>query len=567
MTQQSSMAEGAPQSDAALRTRGRLRGLLPARSDYAGLRRTWRADVVSGITVGIVALPLALGFGVSSGLSASEGLITAIVAGFLAAVFGGSNVQVSGPTGAMVVVLLPIVVSHGPAAIAVVSVMAGLLVLAAGLLRLGRAVTVIPWPVIEGFTLGIGIIIFLQQIPSLTAPSAAEQGELSTNALVAAVQSLSQADAVYLLWAVGAAVLVIACMLISQRIHPAIPGSLVGIVVVTVLAVSITNPLELIGKLPAGLPAPSIPTVPVAELGSLVGPALAVAALAAIESLLSARVASTMAETGPFHADRELVGQGIASVGSGLFGGMPATGAIARTAVNLRSGARTRLASVVHAVVLLAVVLVAAAPVGMIPLAGLAGVLMLTAARMVNWPTAMSILKSTRSDALAFLLTAIVTVSFDLVIAVLIGVVVAGFFALRSVSRQTRVSRQPLAGEPEDGDERIAIIRIDGPLIFAGAERVSDEIVGLRSVEVVVLRLSTVEVIDATGAHALSDIVQTLERRGVTVLIKGVQAQHEELFRTVGVLRALRHANHLFDDLDAAVAHARGHVGERARTT
>ena len=549
-------------ASAAARAWEHLRGLLPARRDYANLRRTWRADLVAGVTVGIVALPLALGFGVSSGLSASEGLITAIVAGFLAAVFGGSNVQVSGPTGAMVVVLLPIVASHGAGAVAVVSILAGLLVALAGLLKLGRTVGVIPWPVIEGFTLGIGVIIFLQQIPSITSPNGVG-GEHSTNALIAALQSIAAADWGYVAWALGIAVVVIVCMLVAGRIHPSVPGSLLGIVVATLLCLVLPTPLAVIGALPSGLPAPSLPTVAVADLPDLMGPVVAVAALAAIESLLSARVAASMANTGPYNPDRELVGQGIASVGSGLFGGMPATGAIARTAVNIRAGARTRLASVVHAVVLLCVVLFAAGPVGMIPLAALAGILMLTAWRMVNWATAAAIMRSTRADAAAFLLTAIVTVAFDLIIAVVIGVVVAGFFAIRNLARETRVTREAVPGEPEPGDDRIAVVRFGGPLIFASGDRIFDEVMAFDDIHVVILRMSSVEVIDATGAHVLEDIVKSLERRGVTVLIKGVQARHEGLFRTVGVLRALRHFRHLFDDLDDAVDHARSHV-ERA---
>lgn len=540
-----------------------LRSLRPGPRDYANLRTNWRADVVAGVTVGIVALPLALGFGVSSGLSASEGLITAIVAGFLAAVFGGSNVQVSGPTGAMVVVLLPIVASHGAGAVAVVSILAGLLVALAGLLKLGRTVGVIPWPVIEGFTLGIGVIIFLQQVPSVMSPGGVGDGGFSTNALIAALQSIVQADWGYVVWALGIAVVVIVCMLVAGRIHPSVPGSLLGIVVATLLCVVLPTPLAVIGALPSGLPAPSLPTVDVADLPDLMGPVVAVAALAAIESLLSARVAASMANTGPYNADRELVGQGIASVGAGLFGGMPATGAIARTAVNIRAGARTRLASVVHAVVLLCVVLFAAGPVGMIPLAALAGILMLTAWRMVNWATARSIMRSTRADAAAFLLTAIVTVTFDLIIAVIIGVVIAGFFAIRNLARETRVTREAVPGVPEPGDDRIAVIRFDGPLIFASGDRVFDEVMAFADIHVVVLRMSSVEVIDATGAHVLEDIVRSLERRGVTVLIKGVQARHEDLFRTVGVLRALRHSRHLFDDLGDAADHARSHI-ERA---
>ncbi|GAA5029809.1 SulP family inorganic anion transporter [Microbacterium fluvii] len=542
-----------------------LRGLLPAASDYRSIARTWRADLLAGVTVGIVALPLALGFGVSAGLSAEAGLVTAIVAGLVAAVFGGSNVQVSGPTGAMVVVLMPIVATHGAAAVAAISVLAGVVVVAAGMLRLGRAVSFIPWPVIEGFTLGIATIIFFQQVPLLASPHTAAAGEHSSNAVVAAVQALVAADPGYLPWSLAAAGLVAVCMVLAPRLRPGLPGSLIGIALVTVIALVVATPLATIGALPASLPAPALPDIDLTTLGALVGPALTVAALAAIESLLSARVAGAMADTGTFYPDRELVGQGLASIGSGLFGGMPATGAIARTAVNVRSGGRTRLAAITHAVVLLLVVLVAARPVGFIPLAALAGVLMVTAVRMVHRATVRSILRSTRADAVAFVVTALVTVSFDLIVAVAIGVVFAGVFALRSLSKATTVHREPLPGDAEPGDERIALLRFDGPLFFTAADRVFDEVTATNGVSVVILRMSQLELVDATGARVLGDIVTWLERRGVTVLIKGVQPGHEELFRTVGVLDALRHHKHLFTRLEDAVAHARSHVArERA---
>ncbi|QEO09488.1 SulP family inorganic anion transporter [Protaetiibacter larvae] len=544
------------------RTLARVRGLLPAAADYALLRRSWRGDLLAGVTVGIVALPLALGFGISSGAGAEAGIVTAIVAGVVAAVFGGSNVQVSGPTGAMVVVLAPIVASHGVGAVALVSILAGVIVLVAGAARLGRAVSFIPWPVIEGFTLGIAVIIFLQQVPSLTGP--APHGGSSTNVVIAAVASLLAADPGYLLWALGAVAVVAACMILLPKLHRAIPGSLVGIVLVTVLAALVPNPLAEIGALPRSLPAPTFPAFDPGTLGELALPALTVAALAAIESLLSARVAASLADTGPYDPDRELVGQGLASVAAGLFGGMPATGAIARTAVNVRSGARTRLAAVVHAAVLLLVVLVAAQPVGLIPLAALAGVLMVTAVRMVHLATVRSIVRSTRADALAFVITAIVTISVDLIVAVVIGMLVAGVFAIRSLSRATGVAREPLPGEAVAGDERIAIIRLDGPLFFAAADRVFDTVTALDGVSVVILRMSQLELVDATGAHVLSEIVRRLEARGVTVLIKGVREGHVVLFRTVGVLGALRHHKHLFAELPAALAHARSHI-ERER--
>lgn len=540
------------------RTGRYVRALLPSPADYRGAARTWRGDLLAGLTVGIVALPLALGFGVSAGLSAEAGLVTAIVAGFLAAVFGGSNVQVSGPTGAMVVVLAPIVATQGAGAVVTVTLMAGVIVLVAGVLGLGRAASVIPWPVIEGFTLGIAVIIFLQQVPQLT--SATPVPGHSSNALIAAVQAVAAADAGYALWSAGAALIVAACMLLAPRIHAAIPGSLVGIVLVSVLALIVPNPLTRIGALPGGLPAPSVPALDPALLAGLLAPAATVAALAAVESLLSARVAASMADTGPLDPDRELVGQGVASIGSALFGGMPATGAIARTAVNVRSGGRSRIAAIFHAVVLLLVVLVASGPVGTIPLAALAGVLMVTAVRMVHAHTVRAILRSTRADALAFVVTAVITVSFDLIVAVIIGVVLAGIVALRSLSRASSVHREAVAAPQVPGDERIAILRLDGPLFFAAADRVFEEIRAVTGVSVVVLRMSQLELVDATGARMLGDMVQALESSGVTVLIKGVQPRHEDLFRTVGVLGALRHHKHLFDDLPSAIEHARDHV-------
>ena len=539
-----------------------LRRLLPSRRDYAGLRRSWRRDLLAGLTVGIVALPLALGFGISSGAGAEAGLVTAIVAGIVAAVFGGSNVQVSGPTGAMVVVLAPIVASHGLGAVAIVSLMAGVIVLAAGVLRLGRAVSFIPWPVIEGFTLGIAIIIFLQQVPALTAP--VTHGTTDGNVVLVAVAALASADLGYLLWGLAAVAVIAACMLLLPRLHRAIPGSLVGIVVVTVLALLLPTPLSVIGALPHSLPLPSWPAFDLSTLSGLVLPALTVAALAAIESLLSARVAAGLADTGPYDPDRELVGQGLASLAAGMFGGMPATGAIARTAVNVRAGAETRVAAITHALVLLIVISAVAGPVGAIPLAALSGVLMVTAVRMVHRATVRSILRSTRADAAAFVITAVVTVSVDLIVAVVIGMIVAGVFTIRSLSRATGVHREPIAGEPLPGDNRIAIVRLDGPLFFAAADRVLDTVTGLDGVSVVILRMSQLELVDATGAHVLSEIVTRLEARGVTVLIKGVREGHTELFRAVGVLGALRDQRHLFDELPAAIDHARSHIRREA---
>jgi SulP family sulfate permease len=534
----------------------RVTSLLPSWKDYRWIRRTWRGDVIAGITVGIVALPLALAFGVSSGAGAAAGLVTAIVAGLVAAIFGGSNIQVSGPTGAMVVVLGPIVVSHGVGVVALVSVLAGIVVVLAGALRLGRVVSYIPWPVIEGFTLGIAIIIFLQQVPAAIGAKAGP----STNAFVAAIESLGGIDWSTAWWSLAAVAVVAVIMTLGRFVHHQFPGSLVAIIVVAVVATIASLPLARIGALPSSLPAPLIPSIDLATAGALIGPVLTVAALAAIESLLSARVGATLADTGPYDADRELVGQGLASVASGFFGGMPATGAIARTAVNVRSGGRTRLASITHAIVLLAVVYLASTVVSQVPLAALAGVLMITATRMITGATIRAVVGSGRSDAIVFFVTALITVSFDLIIAVGIGIAAAAFFALRTLSKSGGVHREELPELAQPGDEHVALFRLDGALFFGAAERMLERVSHISGVYVVIIRMSQLQLLDSTGARVISEMVHALERRGITVLVKGIQPRHFELAKRVGVLAALRHANHLFDDLDAAVEHARSHM-------
>ncbi|AZH79344.1 sodium-independent anion transporter [Microbacterium sp. Y-01] len=539
-----------------------LTGLWPRRADYREVPRSWRRDLLAGVTVGVVALPLALAFGVSSGAGAASGLVTAIIAGVIAAVFGGSNVQVSGPTGAMVVVLGPVIAAHGLTVLPVVCVMAGAIVLLAGILRLGNAVTFIPWPVIEGFTLGIAVIIFLQQVPAALGVPAGP----SSNAAVAAVEAAGTVDLTTMWWSLVVAGMVAAIMLLAPKLHRALPGSIIAIIVVTALVVVFQVPVPSIGKLPASLPAPVLPAGDPTTLLALVGPACTIAALAAIESLLSARVAASIADTGPYDADRELVGQGLASIGSGLFGGMPATGAIARTAVNIRSGGRTRVAAIVHSLILLLVVYAASTIVSTIPLAALSGVLMVTATRMISLTTVRTILRSTRSDAIVFVVTAVITVSVDLIYAVGIGILVAAFFALRRLANSAGVHREELPPPAEPGDESIALFRLDGALFFGAAERIVDRIGTIQNVTVVILRLSGLQILDATGAQVLTELVHTLERRGITVLIKGIPPEHLQLATRVGVIASLRHHNHLYTDLDPAIAHARSHI-HRATTS
>jgi SulP family sulfate permease len=544
-----------------------LRALLPSPADYRPARSTWRTDLAAGITVGIVALPLALAFGASAFGDTpggpEAGLVTAIVAGVVAAVFGGSNVQVSGPTGAMVVVLAPVLAARGAGVLGLLCLMAGFMVVLAGVFKLGRTVSAIPWPVIEGFTHGIAVIIFCQQVP---AALGVESSGLSGNALVAAVQAFGRADWSSAYWPILAAVGVAAFMVLGSRINRKIPWSLVGLVAISSVWALAHLPGEVIGALPTGLPAPRLPEVSWSLMMELSPAAATIAILAAIESLLSARVAAQHSDTGRFDPDRELVGQGLASMAVGLFHGMPATGAIARTAVNTSNGARTRLAAIVHSVILFGIVsfpftikLVSA-----IPLAALAGVLLVTAVRMVPFATARTLLTLTKQDAVLFIATAVITVSLDLIYAVGIGIVAAAFFALRTMSRAAGVHRVELPGAAHPGDERIALYRIDGALFFAAAERLLDK-VSTENASVVIVSLRSLQIMDSTGAQVLGDLVTSLERAGVTVLIEGIQSQHLALARGGGVTRAVRHTKHVFTEVEPAVEHARSHIERESK--
>ncbi len=349
------------------------------------------------------------------------------------------------------------------------------------------------------------------------------------------------------------------------RVHRALPASLLAVIGATVVVGLTGWNVAVIGALPHRLPTPSLPDL--GQAPQLVSAAFAVAVLAAIESLLSAKVADGMADLTPSDPDRELFGQGLANVASALFGGMPATGAIARTAVNARAGARTRLAAMVHSVTLLAVVLFASSLVGRIPLAALAGVLMVTAVRMVDVHNVRAVLRSTRSDASVLVLTAVATVAFDLIVAIEIGIVVAGALALRHLARSATFTAERLTPEVSADDEHdllsehILVYRIDGPLFFGASQRFLTEFTAVSDVRVVILRLAELQALDATAAQSLGEIVEDLEHRGITVLLKGIRPEHRRILGIVGALDRLAHENHVFDDLDEAVDHARLHVG------
>jgi SulP family sulfate permease len=540
----------------------RVGALLPQRSDGAAVRRSPRRDLVAGFTVAVVALPLALAFGVTSGLGAQAGLVTAVIAGAVAAVFGGSNLQVSGPTGAMTVVLVPVIAKFGATGVLLAGAMAGVVLIALALARLGRYVRYLPTPVVEGFTAGIAVVIALQQVPAALGVTGAHGEKVWAVAADAVIRFAAHPHPASVAVALGVAAL----MLLGARWRPGLPFSLIAVAAATLLAQITPWQLTRIGALPAGLPTPSLGFLDPHTVTALVPSALAVAALAALESLLSATVADGMSVNEQHDPDRELFGQGLANLIVPVFGGIPATAAIARTAVNVRAGAASKLASLTHAVALAAIVLAAAPLVSRIPLAALAGVLLATTVRMVEASTLIALARSTRGDALVLALTFTVTVAVDLVTAVAVGLGVAVVLALRAVARTARLQQVPL----ETGDhsaeehrllaEHIVAYRLDGPLFFAAAHHFLLELSQVADVRVVILRMSRISTVDATGAHVLGNAITQLQRRGITVLLSGITAGHDKILTTLGVAEQLRRDGQVFPDTPTAIGYAHTHL-------
>jgi SulP family sulfate permease len=534
-----------------------LLGLLPGKADLARARQAPGRDLLAGLTVAIVALPLALAFGAASGLSAQAGITTAVIAGIIAAVFGGSNVQISGPTGAMTVVLIPVVHQFGAAGLLQVGLMAGVILIGLSVSRLGRYVRYLPTSLVEGFTAGIAVVIALQQVPNMLGVSAGDQEQVWAVAADAAARYLADPDPVPLLIALGVA----AVILVGARWKPSIPLSLVAVAIATGLTQWLNLDLEIIGNLPAGIPAPNAGFFEPNLLAALLPSAFAIAALAALESLLSATVADGMTVGEHHNPDRELLGQGLANLVVPFFGGVPATAAIARTAVNVRSGARSRLASVSHSVILLVFVMVAAPVVGAIPMAALGGVLLAVTIQMVQVGAIRSILGSTRGDAIVLMLTFAVTVAIDLVTAVVVGLIVAALLALRSVSRAAYLEQVPLdeeSGTDEHLERDNIAFRLDGPLFFGAAHRFLLELTQVTDVSVIILRMSRVTTIDATGAAMLDDAITRLERRGIVVLLSGIRPGHGRVLTALGALSRLETTGRVFSDTPEAIAYARG---------
>lgn len=538
--------------------RRRFRQLFPERSDFAHVRRHWHTDLLAGLTVAVVALPLALGFGIASGLGAFAGLITSIIAGALAAILGGSNLQISGPTGTMAVVLVPLAATHSHAGVLLVGVMAGLMLVALALTGAGRYARFVPVPVVEGFTAGVAIVIAVQQLPP--ALGLAPQ---NASLLAGAWESLRDFTADPHWASLVVAFAVATAILLGSRLHSHIPTPLLAVIAATGVTWYSGADVAVIGALPRTIPAPEAGFLDLAEVPGLVAAAVAICALCALESLLSATVADNMTVDQHHNPDRELLGQGVANLVTPFFGGMPSSGALARTAVNVRAGAAGRLASLTHAVTLALMMLALAPLVAHVPLAALAGVLIATSIRMIEVGSLVALARSTRADAAVMWLTLAATVLFNLVWAVAVGIALAGLLALGRISRSVSVEEEPI--EPADHhDEEAALLhehivayRLEGPLFFAAAHRFLLQLLDVADVRVVVLRMSRVSTMDASGARVLADAVKRLEHRGIAVYLSGLEPVHARPLAALGILEPLWRQGRLFEHTSEAIAAAR----------
>jgi sulfate permease, SulP family len=495
--------------------------------------KQFRADLGAGVIVGIVALPLAIAFAIASGVSPEKGLYTAIIAGFIISALGGSRVQIGGPTGAFVVIVYGIVQRHGLDGLTVATIMAGLALIAMGVARLGNVIKFIPFPVTIGFTAGIAVVIFSTQVKDLLGLRLEQVPAEFFGRWAAYLGNLGSIDPATILVAAGSLLILVGW----PRINRTIPSPFVALVVATLVVSLMHLPVETIGSrfgpIDASLPAPVLPRVNEAMIVSLVGPAFTIAILAAIESLLSAVVADGM--IGSRHrSSMELVAQGIANVIAPLFGGIPATGAIARTATNIKHGGRTPVAGLVHVMTLLIVTLFFGRLAALIPLACLAAILTIVAYHMSDWRTVRAELRGERSDALVLLATFGLTVMVDLTVAIAVGMVLAAFLFMRRMAETTSVA--PIAaglreayleqGEAAAAERHARVPRdvevydINGPFFFGAAEKFRDALSQVsKRPRALVLDMENVPVIDSTGLRALTAVVEQSRKQGTRVLL------------------------------------------------
>jgi SulP family sulfate permease len=531
-------------------------------------RRQLLRDVAAGIQVGIVALPLSLALAIASGVRPEQGLFTAVVAGFLISALGGSRVQVGGPTGAFIVLVYGIVQTHGYDGLAVATMMAGGLMVLMGFARLGNVIKFVPYPVVVGFTSGIAIIIAVSQLRDLLGLDMEVVPVDFLEKIRAYAGSLDSVDP----WALAVGAGTVVFLRYWPRVNPRIPAPLLALVLATAGAWALRIPIETIGDrfgaIPHMLPSPELPSASYSEVRALFPSAIAIALLASIESLLSAVVADGMIG-GRHRSNMELVAQGVANVASPVFGGIPATGAIARTALNVRSGGRTPVAGMVHALTVLAILFALAPLAGLIPMAALAGVLFMVAYHMSEWRVFLKLFRSPKSDILVMVTTFLLTVLVDLVVALQTGIVLAAFLFMRRMAELSEAAYvKDMLAEGEGLDPKMAeplphgveVFQVHGTLFFGAASKFKD---AMRRVEkpprVLILRLREVLAIDATGLRALEDVLDKAEADGTQVLLTGVQAQPRTVLVRAGILERVGEAN-VVPDFRSAVERAKAIV-------
>jgi len=537
-------------------------------------RAQFAADVGAGVIGGIVALPLAIAFAIGSGVTPDRGLYTAVIAGFLISALGGSRVQIGGPTGAFVVIVYGIVQRFGVDGLRVATIMGGVMLVGFGLARLGGAIKFIPFPVVTGFTSGIALIIFSGQVKDMLGLAMGPLPEDFVGKWAEYARHLGHVS--------PAAALVsgvtLAILIVWPRLDLRIPGPFVALIVTTVMVHALGVRVETIGSrfgaIDAGFPRPSLPEVPLATVRALVGPAFTIALLAGIESLLSAVVADGMIG-GKHRSNMELVAQGVANITVPLFGGIPATGAIARTATNVKNGGRTPVAGIVHALTLLLITLFFGRWAALIPMATLAGILVVVAYHMSEWRTFRAEFRAPKSDLAVLLTTFLLTVLVDLTVAVEIGLVLAAFLFMRRMAEVTNVSAITREFD-EGGDEGesdpnavgrraipagVEVYEINGPFFFGAAEKFKETITDLRRVpRVLIIRMRNVPAMDSTGLHALGDVITRFRRAGSRVILSDVHAQPMVALRRSALGDELAEED-LVGNIDDALNVARAHLG------
>lgn len=503
---------------------------------------TLRADAIAGLTVAIVALPLAMALGIASGASPDKGLITAVIAGFLISALGGSRVQVGGPTGAFVVVIFNVIAQHGYDGLLIATFLAGIILIVAGVFRIGQMIKFIPHPVVTGFTAGIAVIIASSQVKDFLGLSMAQvPAEFlpKWQAYFAAMSSTS-----WTTLGVGAGALGIIVGL--RKFAPKLPGFLIAVVASAVAVAVLGLPVDTVGSrfpdIPAGLPMPTFPEISLAKISAVLPSAFTIAFLAGIEALLSAVVADGM--TGTRHrSNQELIGQGVANLGSALFGGLPATGAIARTATNIRSGAKTPVAGILHAVFLLLFILFATDLMAFVPMAALAAILFMVAWGMSEYERFIALLRMPNGDRAVLLLTFGLTVMVDLTVAIGVGVTLASLLFMARMAEAVEFDssgEEDTDRDSEDVHQRdalpkgVEVFRITGPFFFGVAGELLDTLrrVG-QSPKVIILRMRLVPLLDASGVQALEEFIEQTRIAGAQIVLSGVRAQPQSMLERV----------------------------------